>query len=88
MRWKSLWISTGLCFGLGLGLASSERSARACSPGTPFVKASLVSIDGDGDLAGEQAYWDVTMTIEDWGGESIYAIFEDGRDGPELQRTR
>ncbi|MCA9692691.1 MAG: hypothetical protein KC636_24035 [Myxococcales bacterium] len=84
MTWRWIAASTGLCFGLGLGLAGSERSAHACECELPRVEATLVSVDGDGDLAAEQAFWGAQMTIED-SGVDVRTTFDDGRSGPDLQ---
>lgn len=64
MCWrKSLW-TIALCFGLGLGLAPTVRSAHACS----CIESSgwVLTLEGISavDSAAEEEFWSSTANIE------------------------
>lgn len=54
-------------FGVGLGLCTTVQSAHACSYALPYLDVELLEIEGDGDLAAEQAYWPQSADIHDNG---------------------
>lgn len=54
-------------FGLGLGLCTTIQSAHACSYILPYLDVELLQVEGDGDLAAEQAYWPQSANIQDYG---------------------
>jgi hypothetical protein len=58
MSLPKAFLTIALCFGLGLGLAPTLRSAQACSClDEDFWKLELEQISGDGELAVEQGFW-------------------------------
>ena len=76
MCWRNSLLTIALCFGLGLGLASTVRSAHACS----CVEVSgwtltLEQISGS-DPAAEEAFW-----------SSEAAIFDNTQVSLELEHT-
>jgi hypothetical protein len=72
MHWRSSLWTIALCFGLGLGLAPTLRSAHACEcPDPGIFWLELEQIEGDGELAVEESSWPATATISDDAGTTV-----------------
>jgi hypothetical protein len=64
MSMPNAFLTIALCFGLGLGLAPTLRSAHACScVDEDFWKLELEQISGDGELAAEQEFWTTDASL-------------------------
>jgi hypothetical protein len=59
-------MTLALCFGLGLGLAPTLRTAHACScDDNASWQLELEQITGDGDPAVEAAFWPAEASLGD-----------------------
>jgi hypothetical protein len=73
-------LTLALCFGLGLGLAPTIRSAHACSCiDTASWRLARAAIIGDGDPVAEEAFWAAEAALEDEGTPSLYLAVEQGQ---------
>ena len=48
-----------------MGVGQTARSAHACTCGSPYVDLALASVDGDGALTDEQAFWPLELALYD-----------------------
>lgn len=74
MSHKSLLMTIGLCFGVGVGLAPMLSTAHAFKCDVPWLTLELEAVEGTADPTLEEETWSADATIEDFGDRPVLSL--------------